>query len=167
MFGHKTNRALFAFLLLAAALPAPAMTPALLSGKLGLMAAVAEGARLPLQVGVWRYPTSSAPTLLGNVHPEPALLGWVEPEAAPIISAETLALPSDELLAPVTPVSLPSFRTVFPLFPPPSQGQTHLTGGLSPVPEPSTWMLLIGGFLFVGHALRTQARARSRALAHV
>ena len=162
MFGHKTNRTLFVLLLLAAALPVPAMTPALLSGKLGLMAAVTEGPDLLLHADAWRYLAPRTP-LLGEERPEPALLGWVEPEVVPIIPAETLALPADNLVAPVTLVSLPSFRTEFPLFPPPSQGQSRLTGGLSPIPEPSTWMLLIGGFLFVGHALRMQARALAHA----
>ncbi len=157
MFGHKTNRVLFGLLLLAAALPVPAMTPALLSGKLGAMSAMVEGQRLPLQVDVWRYLLPRTP-LLGEVRPEPALLGWVEPEVVPtIVPIETEALPIAELTDPITLISMPSFRTEFPLFPPLTQGETQLPGGgLSPVPEPSTWMLLISGFLVVGHALRSR-----------
>lgn len=155
MFGHKTNRALFVLLLLAAALPVPAMTPALLSGKLGLMAAVVEPPKMPLYAGLWRQMSSAPPALLGELRPEPALMGWVEPEVVPTVPAETFALPSDNLLTPVTLITLPSFRPSVQLFPPPTEGETRLPGGpLSPVPEPATWMLLISGFLLVGHALR-------------
>lgn len=157
MFGHKTNRALFALLLLAAALPVPAMTPALLSGKLGLMAAVVEGPKMPLYTGLWRQMSSAPPALLGELRPEPALMGWVEPEVVPTVPAETFALPSDNLLTPVSLTTLPSFRPNVPLFPPPTQGETKLPGGtLSPVPEPATWMLLISGFLLVGQSLRNR-----------
>lgn len=160
MFGHKTNRALFILLLLAAALPVPAMTPALLSGKLGLMAAVAEGPQIPLYAGLWRQVSSAPPALLGEERPEPALMGWVEPEVVPSIPAETFALPSDNLLTPVTLITLPSFRPNVPFFPPPTEGETRLPGGpLSPVPEPTTWMLLISGFLLLGQALRRRRGA--------
>lgn len=159
MFGHKTNRALFALLLLAAALPVPAMTPALLSGKLGLMAAVSEGADLPLHADVWRYLAPRTP-LLGEERPEPALLGWMEPEVVPIIPAETLALPHENLSDPISKIAMPSFRTQPLPFPPFGQGQTTLVERYSAVPEPSTWMLLISGFLIVGHALRARGDGR-------
>ncbi len=155
MFGHKTNRALFVLLLLAAALPVPAMTPALLSGKIGLMAAVTEGPKIPLYAGLWRQMSSAPPALLGEIQPEPALMGWVEPEVVPTIPAETFALPSESLLTPITLITFPAFRPNLPFFQPPTEGKTRLPGGpLSPVPEPATWMLMISGFLLLGQALR-------------
>ncbi len=155
MFGHKTNRALFALLLLAAALPVPAMTPALLSGKLGLMAAVSEGADLPLHADVWRYLAPRTP-LLGEERPEPALLGWMEPEVVPIIPAETLALPADNLVSPLVPFQAPLLRPT--VFTPPLAvgGAKRPTTAISPVPEPATWMVLICGFALVGAALRVR-----------
>jgi len=155
MFGHKTNRTLFVLLLLAAALPVPAMTPALLSGKLGLMAAVTEGPDLLLHAAAWRYLAPRTP-LLGEERPEPALLGWVEPEVVPIIPAETLALPADNLLSPLVAFQPPLMRPT--VFTPPFAvgGARRPTTAISAVPEPATWMVLICGFGLVGATLRAR-----------
>lgn len=164
MFGHKTNRALFILLLLAAALPVPAMTPALLSGKLGLMAAVAEGPQIPLYAGLWRQVSSAPPALLGEERLEPALMGWVEPEVVPTVPAETFALPSDNLLTPVVAFQPPLLRPAV-FVPPFAVGwASRPTTAISPVPEPATWMALICGFGLVGAALRVR-RMRTYPLA--
>jgi hypothetical protein len=72
---------------------------------------------------------------------------------------------------PVTPPETPPGPPVGPqpppeqpqpppevLQPPPGGGQPPLT----PVPEPSTWVMLISGFFFVGQGVRARRAARAR-----
>lgn len=161
MQGLRANRLLFTALLATVIIPLPAMTPALLSGKLGAMSALAESGPATRLVSLPWYLLPARNRPLAPLSPEDTiLLGTPEPAEVIGVLPETRALPFEDFkqtpvvnqgpsIPPVTPVNWMADRTT-PFGPP------RFPGG-STVPEPTTWAMMVTGFLLAGAVLRRRS----------
>lgn len=155
-----TNRALFGLLLATIVIPLPAMTPALLSSALGAMSLVAAPTRVgdaALMVPVYFMPGRGRPKQV--MVPETQLASMVEP--TPVIHETSVeqALPFEDIRTPAIyeiDLRLPS-PWQWLLVPDPTVGTgtgRPLPRFPTPVPEPSTWAMLITGFVLAGVFIR-------------
>lgn len=163
-----TNRALFGLLLATIVIPLPAMTPALLSSALGAMSLVAAPTRVATPVvPVYFMPARGRPKQV--LVPEEQLASMAEPE--PVIQEANVeqALPFDDIRTPAIYEIDPRLPSPWQwlLTPDPTVGTgtgRPLPRFPTPVPEPSTWAMLITGFVLAGVFIRR--RRAIPALAH-
>lgn len=154
-----TNRVLFALLLATIVVPLPAMTPALLSSALGAMSLVTTPARAAAtpMVPVYFMPGRGRPKQL--LVPENQLAEMAEPK--PVIHETSVeqALPFDDIRTPAIYQVDPRMPSPWQwlLAPDPTVGTgpgRPLPRFPTPVPEPSTWAMLITGFVMAGVFIR-------------
>ena len=160
-----TSRTLFGLLVATIVLPLPAMTPGLLSSAIGAMALVGVPAAAPSaapMVPVYFKPARARPAkamapeheLARLAEPRQALFENVGEPPAPPEDLKLIALydiqprmptPWDWLIAPDTPATTGVRRP--------------LPRVATPVPEPSTWAMMIAGFGLVGAFIRRRREA--------
>lgn len=159
-----TNRVLFGLLLASIVIPLPAMTPALLSSALGAMALVAAPTRVASTpvVPVYFMPARGRPKQL--LVPESQLASMAEPK--PVIHETSVeqALPFEDLRTPAIYEVDPRMPSPWQwlLTPDPTVGTgtgRPLPRFPTPVPEPSTWAMLITGFVMAGAFIRRRRNA--------
>jgi hypothetical protein len=169
-----TKRTLFGLLVATIVLPLPAMTPGLLSSAVGAMALVGIPGAAPSttpMVPVYFKPARGRPAkamtpeneLARLAEPRQALFHNIAEPPAPPEDLKVLALydlqprmptPWDWLIAPDTPATTGVRRP--------------LPRVATPVPEPSTWAMMITGFGLAGAFIRRRrfaADATSRPVA--
>jgi len=158
MQSTPANRLLFTLLLATIIIPLPAMTPALLSGRLNAMAAVTEPKDgLRLEALPWMYVPARFNGVAAPLTPPFTMASFLpEPPPVEVISA----LPDGraaafEPLNPVTMLEEPLRPTegVWILPVGPGGGGLIPTAGSS-VPEPTAWSMMVIGFMITGLLLR-------------
>lgn len=161
MRGYFPNRLVFSALLATAVIPLPAMTPALLSGKLGAMSLVAEaGSPYRLISTPWYLGVPKTRPLGAFPDVDTALFGGEEPLAIESVEPEAVALSSEPLLTPTI------FAPGVPATPTRENWLVNTTTpyrpgtnpSISGVPEPAAWALMTIGFLSIGAAIRRSRR---------
>ncbi|WP_312164043.1 PEPxxWA-CTERM sorting domain-containing protein [Phenylobacterium sp.] len=159
---------LFGLLLATIVIPLPAMTPALLSSALGAMSLVATPVAGSTQmVPVYFMPARGRPKQV--LLPETQLAGMAEPRSAIHETSVEQALPFEAIRTPTLYEIDPRLPSPWHWLVAPDPAAGPRPGGPlprfpTPVPEPSTWAMLITGFVMAGAVIRRRRGAAAAAL---